>query len=77
MMHKDVLLLLIQLLLLSAVYDEKLYCGLSIGLDKPNGLAKLSKRELIQKVNAVEAENDALEDRVAKLEALVAQLASK
>ena len=51
--------------------------GLSIGLDKPNGLAKLSKRELIQKVNAVEAENDALEDRVAKLEALVAQLASK
>lgn len=51
--------------------------GLSIGLDKPNGLAKLSKKELIQKVNAVEAENDALEDRVAKLEALVAQLASK
>ena len=51
--------------------------GLSIGLDKPNGLAKLSKRELIQKVNAVEAENDALGDRVAKLEALVAQLASK
>ncbi len=51
--------------------------GLSIGLDKPNGFAKLSKRELIQKVNAVEAENDALEDRVAKLEALVAQLAKK
>jgi len=51
--------------------------GLSIGLDKASGLAKLSKKELIQKVNAVEAENDALEDRVAKLEALVAQLASK
>ena len=51
--------------------------GLSIGLDKASGLAKLSKRELIQKVNAVEAENDALEDRVAKLEALVAQLAKK
>ena len=55
--------------------------GLSIGLDKPNGYAKLSKRELIQKVNAmeakyeaVEAENEALEDRVAKLEALIAQL---
>ena len=51
--------------------------GLSIGLDKASGLAKLSKKELIQKVNAVEAENDALEDRVAKLEALVAQLAKK
>ena len=51
--------------------------GLSIGLDRASGLAKLSKKELIQKVNAVEAENDALEDRVAKLEALVAQLASK
>ena len=51
--------------------------GLSIGLDKASGLAKLSKRELIQKVNAVEAENEALEDRVAKLEALVAQLAKK
>ena len=51
--------------------------GLSIGLDKASGLAKLSKKELIQKVNAVEAENDALEDRVAKLEALIAQLAKK
>ena len=51
--------------------------GLSIGLDKPNGFAKMSKRELIQEVNAVKAENDALEDRVAKLEALVAQLTSK
>ena len=51
--------------------------GLSIGLDKPNGYAKMSKRELIQEVNAVKAENDALEDRVAKLEALVAQLAKK
>jgi len=51
--------------------------GISIGLDKASGLAKLSKKELIQKVNAVEAENDALEDRVAKLEALVAQLVKK
>ena len=65
--------------------------GLSIGLDKPNGYAKLSKRELIQKVNAmeakyeaVEAENEAMKDqlanadeRIAKLEALVAQLVKK
>ena len=65
--------------------------GLSIGLDKPNGFAKLSKRELIQKVNvmeakyeAVEAENEAMKDqlanadeRIAKLEALVAQLVAK
>jgi chromosome segregation ATPase len=65
--------------------------GLSIGLDKPNGYAKLSKRELIQKVNVmeakyeqVEAENEAMKDqlanadeRIAKLEALVAQLVKK
>ena len=65
--------------------------GLSIGLDKPNGYAKLSKRELIQKVNAmeakyeaVEAENEAMKDqlanadeRIAKLEALVAQLVKR
>ena len=65
--------------------------GLSIGLDKPNGYAKLSKRELIQKVNAmeakyeaVEAENEAMKDqlanadeRISKLEALVAQLVKK
>ena len=51
--------------------------GMSIGLDKANGLAKLSKRELIQKVNAVENENDILADRVAKLEAMVAQLIAK
>ena len=65
--------------------------GLSIGLDKPNGFAKMSKRELIQKVNvmeakyeSVEAENEAMKDqltnadeRIAKLEALVAQLVAK
>mgnify|MGYP003289533329 CR=1 FL=1 len=65
--------------------------GLSIGLDKASGLAKLSKRELIQKVNAVEAENEAIkadneamkdqlanaDERIAKLEALVAQLVAK
>ena len=65
--------------------------GLSIGLDKPNGYAKLSKRELIQEVNAVKLENQAMKDqlanaderiakadeRIAKLEALVAQLVKK
>ena len=58
--------------------------GLSIGLDKPNGYAKFSKRELIQEVNAVKAENQAMKDqlanadeRIAKLEALVAQLVKK
>ncbi|MBR1976216.1 MAG: YadA-like family protein [Phascolarctobacterium sp.] len=58
--------------------------GLSIGLDKPNGFAKMSKRELIQEVNAVKAENEAMKDqlanadeRIAKLEALVAQLVAK
>jgi len=58
--------------------------GLSIGLDKANGFAKMSKRELIQEVNAVKAENEAMKDqlanadeRIAKLEALVAQLVAK
>jgi len=58
--------------------------GLSIGLDKASGFAKMSKRELIQEVNAVKAENEALKDqlanadeRIAKLEALVAQLVAK
>ena len=65
--------------------------GLSIGLDKASGFAKMSKRELIQEVNAVKAENDAIkadneamkdqlanaDERIAKLEALVAQLVAK
>ena len=58
--------------------------GLSIGLDKANGFAKMSKRELIQEVNVVKAENEAMKDqlanadeRIAKLEALVAQLVAK
>ena len=58
--------------------------GLSIGLDKASGFAKMSKRELIQEVNAVKAENEAMKDqlanadeRIAKLEALVAQLVAK
>ena len=44
--------------------------GLSIGLDKPNGFAKMSKRELIQKVNSMEAE-------MAELRALVIKLAAE
>ena len=44
--------------------------GLSIGLDKPNGLAKLSKRELIQKVNAMEAE---MAEMKAMLQAIMAK----
>ncbi|MBO5403494.1 MAG: YadA-like family protein [Phascolarctobacterium sp.] len=58
--------------------------GLSIGLDKASGFAKMSKRELIQEINAVKAENEAMKDqlanadeRIAKLEALVAQLVAK
>ena len=43
--------------------------GLSIGLDKPNGYAKLSKRELIQEVNAVKAENNMLIQKVDAVEA--------
>ncbi len=43
--------------------------GLSIGLDKPNGYAKLSKRELIQEVNAVKAENNMLVKKVDAVEA--------
>ena len=46
--------------------------GLSIGLDKPNGYAKLSKRELIQKVNAMEAKYEAVE---AEKEAMKAEMA--
>ena len=46
--------------------------GLSIGLDKASGLAKLSKRELIQEVNAVKAENEAIK---ADNEAMKAEMA--
>ena len=46
--------------------------GLSIGLDKPNGYANLSKRELIQKVNAMEAKYEAVE---AEKEAMKAEMA--
>ncbi|MBQ9763302.1 MAG: YadA-like family protein [Phascolarctobacterium sp.] len=46
--------------------------GISIGLDKANGFAKMSKRELIQEVNAVKAENEAIK---ADNEAMKAEMA--
>ena len=48
--------------------------GLSIGLDKPNGFAKMSKRELIQEVNAVKAENNMLVQKVDAVEAELAEM---
>ena len=58
--------------------------GLSIGLDKPNGYAKLSKRELIQKVNAmeakyeaVEAENEAMKAEMAEMKAMLQAILAK
>ena len=58
--------------------------GLSIGLDKPNGFAKLSKRELIQKVNVmeakyeqVEAENEAMKAEMAEMKAMLQELLAK
>ena len=58
--------------------------GVSIGLDGAKGAPKLSKKELVEKVStmaaenkAIKAENEALENRIEKLEALVAELAGK
>ena len=58
--------------------------GLSIGLDKPNGFAKMSKRELIQKVNvmeakyeAVEAENEAMKAEIIEMKAMLQELLAK
>ena len=58
--------------------------GLSIGLDKPNGYAKLSKRELIQKVNAmevkyeaVEAEKEAMKAEMAEMKAMLQAILAK
>ena len=48
--------------------------GLSIGLDKPNGFTKMSKRELIQEVNAVKAENNMLVQKVDAVEAELAEM---
>ena len=51
--------------------------GLSIGLDKPNGFAKMSKRELIQEVNAVKAENAAMKAEMAEMKAMLQELLAK
>ena len=51
--------------------------GLSIGLDKPNGFAKMSKRELIQEVNAVKAENEAMKAEMAEMKAMLQELLAK
>ena len=58
--------------------------GLSIGLDKASGFAKLSKRELIQKVNvmeakyeAVEAENEAMKAEIIEMKAMLQELLAK
>ena len=51
--------------------------GLSIGLDKSNGYAKLSKRELIQEVNAVKAENAAMKAEMAEMKAMLQAILAK
>ncbi len=58
--------------------------GISIGLDKASGFAKLSKRELIQKVNVmeakyeqVEAENEAMKAEMAEMKAMLQELLAK
>ena len=58
--------------------------GVSIGLDGAKGTPKLSRKELVEKVSnmaaeneAIKAENKALEERLAKLEALVEKMAQK
>ncbi|MBR4846808.1 MAG: YadA-like family protein, partial [Phascolarctobacterium sp.] len=51
--------------------------GVSIGLDGASGTPKLSKKELVQKVNTMEAENQNMKAEIAELKALVAELAKK
>jgi hypothetical protein len=51
--------------------------GLSIGLDKPNGFAQMSKRELIQEVTAVKAENETMKAEMAEMKALLQELLAK
>ena len=51
--------------------------GVSIGLDGASGTPKLSKKELVQKVNTMEAENANMKAEIAELKALVAELAKK
>ena len=51
--------------------------GVSIGLDGAKGLPKLSKKEMVEKINTVEAENEELLRRIARLEKLVVEMAKK
>jgi autotransporter adhesin len=51
--------------------------GVSIGLDKPNGFAKMSKRELIQEVTAVKAENEAMKAEMVEMKAMLQKLLAK
>ena len=51
--------------------------GVSIGLDKPNGFAQMSKRELIQEVTAVKAENETMKAEMAEMKALLQELLAK
>ena len=51
--------------------------GLSIGLDKPNGFAQMSKRELIQEVTSVKAENETMKAEMAEMKALLQELLAK
>lgn len=51
--------------------------GVSIGLDKPNGFAKMSKRELIQEVTDVKAENEAMKAEMVEMKAMLQKLLAK
>jgi hypothetical protein len=51
--------------------------GMSIGLDKPNNFAKMSKRELIQEVTAVKAENEAMKAEMVEMKAMLQKLLAK
>jgi hypothetical protein len=51
--------------------------GVSIGLDKSNGFAKMSKRELIQEVTAVKAENEAMKAEMVEMKEMLQKLLAK
>ena len=51
--------------------------GVSIGLDGAKGAPKLSRKELVEKVNTMEAENANMKAEIAELKAMVAELAKK
>jgi hypothetical protein len=48
--------------------------GVSIGLDKSNGFAKMSKRELIQEVVTVKAENEVMKAEMLEMKAMLQKL---